>query len=56
MNGQQNIKYKSVFFIHHWGGLGVNGWIILRWISSKWDVGIWNELGWPKIETVGGIL
>jgi len=22
----------------HWGDLGLDGWIILGWISSKWDV------------------
>jgi len=40
----------------HWGDLGVDGWIILRWISRRWDVGIWTELGWPRIETGGGHL
>jgi len=29
----------------HWGNLGVDGWIILGWISRRWDVGIWTELG-----------
>jgi len=29
----------------HWGDLGVDGWIILGWISMRWDVGIWAELG-----------
>jgi len=24
----------------HWGDLGVDGWIILGWISRRWDVGI----------------
>ena len=24
----------------HWGDLGVDGWIILEWISRRWDVGI----------------
>ena len=38
----------------HWGDLGVNGWIILGWISRRWDVGIWTGLGWPRIETSGG--
>jgi len=33
----------------HWGDLGVDGWIILGWISRRWDVGIWTGLGWPKI-------
>jgi len=32
--------------------LGV-GWIILRWISRRWDVGIWTGLGWPRKETGG---
>ena len=41
---------------NHWGDLGVEGWIILRWISRRWDVGIWTGLGWPRIETGGGPL
>ena len=40
----------------HWGDLGVDGWIILGWISRRWDVGVWTELGWPRIETGGGHL
>jgi len=36
----------------HWG----DGWIILGRISRTWDVGIWTGLGWPRIETVGGLL
>jgi len=39
-----------------WGDLGVDGWIILGWISWRWDVGIWTGLGWPRIETCGGRL
>jgi len=38
------------------GDLGVDGWIILGWISRKWGVGIWTGLGWPRIETGGGRL
>ena len=38
------------------GDLGVVGWIILRWISRRWDVGIWTGLDWPKIQTGGGRL
>jgi len=30
---------------NRWGDLGVDGWIILGWISRRWDVGIWNGLG-----------
>jgi len=37
-----------------WGDLGVDGWIILGWISRRWDVGIWTGLGWPSIEAGGG--
>jgi len=29
---------------HHWGDLGVDGWVILGWISRRWDVGIWTGL------------
>jgi len=38
----------------HWGNLGVDGWLILGWISRRWDVGIWTGLGWSRIETGGG--
>ena len=34
----------------HWGELGVDTWIILRWNSRRWNVSIWTGLGWPKIE------
>ena len=40
----------------HWGDLGVDAWMILGWISRRWDVGIWTGLGWPRIETGGGRL
>ena len=40
----------------HWGDLGVDGWIILGWISKRCDVGMWTGLGWPRIETGGGRL
>jgi len=39
-----------------WGDLGVDGWIILRWITRRWDVGILTALDWPRIETGGGRL
>jgi len=38
----------------HWGDLGVDEFIILGWISRRWDVGTWTGLGWPTIETGGG--
>ena len=40
----------------HWGDVGVDGWIILGWMSRRWDVGIWTGLGWHRIGTVGGLL
>ena len=40
----------------HCGDLGVDGWIMLGWISRKWDVCIGTGLGWPRIETGGGRL
>jgi len=40
----------------HCGDLGLDGWKILGRISRRWDVGIWTELGWPRIETGGGRL
>jgi len=41
---------------NHLGDLGVDGWIILGWISRRWDVGMWTGLGLPRIETGGGRL
>ena len=38
------------------GDPGVIGWIMLGWISRRWDVGIWTGLGWPRIETGAGRL
>jgi len=29
----------------HWVDLCVDGWIILGWISRRWDVGMWTGLG-----------
>jgi len=29
----------------HWGDLGVDGWIIIGWISRRWDLFIWTGLG-----------
>jgi hypothetical protein len=37
----------------HWGDPGVGGRIILGWILRKWDVGLWNILGWLRIQTGG---
>ena len=40
----------------HWGDVGIDGRIILGWISRRWDVGMWTGLGWPRIGTGGGRL
>jgi len=40
----------------HWVDLGVDGRIILGWMSRRWDVVMWTGLGWPRIETGGGRL
>jgi len=37
----------------HWGELGVDGWIILGWISRRWDVGMWTGFVRLWIETGG---
>jgi len=37
----------------HWGDLGVDGRIILGWITRKWGVCVWTGLGWPRTETGG---
>jgi hypothetical protein len=29
----------------HWGDLDVDGWIILGWISRRWDVGYVDWIG-----------
>jgi len=40
----------------HLGDPGVDGRIILRWIFSEWDVGVWNGSSWLRISTGGGHL
>jgi len=39
-----------------WGDPGVDGRIILRWVSRKWDVGVWIGLSWLGIGTGDGYL
>jgi len=34
------VRDKLSYIGDHWGDLGVGGWIILGWISRRWDVGI----------------
>ena len=38
---------------YHWGGLGVDGRIILRWIFRKWDVGVCMGSSWLRIGSGG---
>jgi len=40
----------------HLGDPGVDGRIILRCISGKWDVGVWMGLSWLRIGAGGGHL
>ena len=35
----------------HWGDPGVDGRIILRWISKKWYVGLCTGLSWLRLGT-----
>jgi len=37
---------------NHWGDLGLDGRIILEWISRSWDVGIWTGFGWFRWRTL----
>jgi len=46
------INNNNISNIYVW----LDGWIILGWVSRRWDMGIWTGLGWPRIETVGGRL
>ena len=39
----------------HFEDLGVDEWIILKWILRKWD-GAWTGLKWLRIGTGGGHL
>ena len=56
MGGERGVYRVLVGKLQGKRDLGVDGWIILGWISRRWDVGIWTGLGWPRIETVGGRL
>jgi hypothetical protein len=35
--------------------LGIDGSIILKWISKKWGGEAWIEILWPRIGTAGGL-
>jgi hypothetical protein len=38
----------------HWGNPGVDGRVILRWLFTKWDVGVWTELSWLRYGQLAG--
>ena len=38
------------------GDPGVDGWIKLRWIFRKWDVGVWTGSSWLRIGAGGRYL
>ena len=38
----------------HLGDPGVERRILLRWISRKWDVGVWTGSSWLRVGTGGG--
>jgi hypothetical protein len=40
----------------HWGDVGVDGRIILRWILRKWDVRVWTGLSGLRMGIGGGNL
>jgi hypothetical protein len=40
----------------HWRDPGVDGRIILKWMLSKWDVGVWTGLSWFRTGTRDGHL
>jgi hypothetical protein len=40
----------------HFGDLGLDGRIILRWICRKWDVGVKTGSSWLRIGKGGGHL
>jgi hypothetical protein len=46
--------WRSLRERDHWGDPDVDGRIILRWIISKWDVGVWTGSSWLRIGTGGG--
>jgi len=47
------IEIVDISWYVYSGDLDVDGWIILGWISRRWDVVIWTGLAWPRIETGG---
>jgi hypothetical protein len=39
---------------HHFGGVGINGTIMLKWILKKLSVCIGTRCMWLRIESIGG--
>jgi hypothetical protein len=47
----ENVKERD-----NWGGPGIDGRIILRWIFRKGDVGVWTGLSLLRVGTGGWCL
>jgi hypothetical protein len=51
--GRGMYRWENLRERDHWGNPSIDGRIILRCIFSKWDVGVWAQFSWLRIETGG---